>query len=56
MVTYYPTPVSELIINCYYFYPQERGEWEGVHHLVVGDFAHLGHDQVLLLFKGKIKF
>ena len=22
-------------------------------HLVVGDFAHLGHDQLLLLFKGE---
>ena len=33
---------------------QACGEWKGIRHLVVGDFAHLGHDQLLLLFKGEL--
>ena len=32
---------------------QVVGEWEGVHQMVVGDFANLGHEQLLLLFSGK---
>ena len=32
---------------------QAVGEWEGVHQMVVGDFANLGHEQLLLLFSGK---
>ena len=29
---------------------EEVGQWEGVAHVLVGDFASLGRDQLLVLF------
>ena len=33
--------------------PRETGRWEGVAHVLVGNFANLTKDQLLLLFSSE---